>query len=146
MRKTKIIAICLLGMLMILTSCDGTKGERTNTAANTPNSTRAASIAAPSLAGPVNIAAYAYPSDRTEDNATLEAKIKRFMAKNPNVTITPKYWKYENTEIAIKMASNSAQTECTTWATEGKLLSAKKWITDLSENLASWPYTKDLNE
>ncbi|RKP46786.1 sugar ABC transporter substrate-binding protein [Cohnella endophytica] len=112
---------------------DGSTPDASTPAAPTPN------------ADPVSIVAYAWPADKTEENATLDARIKRFEAKYPNVTVTPKYWKYENTEIAIKMASNSAQTEFTTWATEAQMLSSKKWIIDLTDKLNGWTYAKDLN-
>jgi multiple sugar transport system substrate-binding protein len=151
MRMKKSLVPSFLALIIVLAGCGGTPSKTANTASDSPKPTSSAANATPAPAtpvpaAPVSISAYAYPADKTEENATLDAKIKRFTAKNPNVTITPKFWKYENTEIAIKMASNSAQTEFTTWATEGKLLSGKKWIIDLSDNLAKWKYTKDLNE
>ncbi|QMV41218.1 sugar ABC transporter substrate-binding protein [Cohnella cholangitidis] len=154
MKMKKSLLVSMLAFVIVLAGCGS--GNNSPSASNgaspkasssepTEGSTAEASPS-PANADPVSIIAYAFPADKTEENATLNAKIKRFEAKNPNVKITPKYWKYENTEIAIKMASNSAQTEFTTWATEGKLLSGKKWIIDLTDHLASWPYAKDLNE
>ncbi|SEB71432.1 extracellular solute-binding protein [Paenibacillus sp. GP183] len=151
MRMNKSLVLSFLALILVLSACGGTPSKTATTATDTPKPASNAASATPAPAtpvpaAPVSITAYAYPADKTEENATLDAKIKRFTAKNPNVTITPKYWKYENTEVAIKMASNSAQTEFTTWATEGKLLSGKKWILDLTDNLSKWKYTKDLNE
>jgi len=157
----KSLSLMALATMVALAGCGGgNNGNGGNSQGASPSATGDASpspspSASPSDAkpsetpankDPVNIVAYAFPADKTEENATLDAKIKRFTAKNPNVKITPIYWKYENTEIAIKMASNSAQTEFTTWATEGKLLSSKKWIIDLTDKLANWQYAKDLNE
>lgn len=149
----KIMLISTLVLVIVLAGCGSKNNSASQAASGDPSPAATTSAAAseaspsasPSNADPVSIIAYAYPADKTQENATLNGQIKRFEEKHPNVTITPKYWKYENTEIAIKMASNSAQTEFTTWATEGKLLSGKKWIADLSDNLAKWPYTKDLN-
>jgi multiple sugar transport system substrate-binding protein len=158
MRMTKSLAICFLAMFIVLAGCSK---STTNTASPSAAATAvpdAAATVAPETAapatpeptvappGPVSIIAYANPADKVEENKALDEKIKRFTAKNPNVTITPKFWKYENTEIAIKMASNSAQTEFTSWATEAKLLSGKKWIADLTDKLAGWQFSKDLNE
>ncbi|MFB9327868.1 ABC transporter substrate-binding protein [Paenibacillus aurantiacus] len=141
-----------LAMIVLMTGC-ASKTNTGNTEANAKTNTKTENAAGASNGGgteeapaeKVSIVAYAYPPDKTAENAALDARIKRFMEKNPNVTITPKYWKYENSEIAIKMASNSAQTEFTTWATEGKLLTDKKWIADLTDYMATWPYAKDLN-
>jgi multiple sugar transport system substrate-binding protein len=149
MKKSLLISI--LAFIIVLAGCGSNNKESASPAgASDPSpsatsSTEASTDEASAPPADVSITAYAYPADKTQENATLDAKIKRFEEKNPNVTITPKYWKYENTEIAIKMASNSAQTEFTTWATEGKLLSGKKWIADLTDNLAKWPFAKDLN-
>ncbi|WP_256761092.1 sugar ABC transporter substrate-binding protein [Cohnella sp. WQ 127256] len=150
----KSLLISMLVFVIVLAGCasgnkngDNSPGSASPSASSpVESSSTPEATPSPAIAEPVSIIAYAFPADKTEENATLNAKIKRFEDKNPNVTITPKYWKYENTEIAIKMASNSAQTEFTTWATEANLLSGKKWIIDLTENLANWPYAKDLNE
>ncbi|WP_246120307.1 ABC transporter substrate-binding protein [Cohnella terricola] len=152
----KSFLLSALALIIVLAGCGGgnngtsSPSKETDSGAKPTSSAEATSpespSASPANADPVSIVAYAYPADKTEENATLNAKIKRFVDKHPNVTITPKYWKYENTEIAIKMASNSAQTEFTTWATEAKLLSDKKWIIDLTDKLANWQYAKDLNE
>ncbi len=154
MKMKKSLLISMLVFVIVLAGCasgnkngDNSPGSASPSASSpVESSSTPEATPSPAIAEPVSIIAYAFPADKTEENATLNAKIKRFEDKNPNVTITPKYWKYENTEIAIKMASNSAQTEFTTWATEANLLSGKKWIIDLTENLANWPYAKDLNE
>jgi multiple sugar transport system substrate-binding protein len=147
MRKSLLISV--LVFVIILAGCGG-NNEAVNTGANDPASTNAATTnEAPAVEvapEPVSITAYDPEPDKTQERADLAARIKRFTDKNPHVTITPKFWKYENTEVAIKMASNSAQTEFTTWATEGKQLSGKKWIADLTDYLANWPFAKDLNE
>jgi multiple sugar transport system substrate-binding protein len=156
MKMKKSLLISILAFIIVLAGCGSNKNASESQGASSDPSPSATSAVSPSAEGtteeaspssnePVSITAYAYPADKTQENATLAGQIKRFVEKNPNVTITPKFWKYENTEVAIKMASNSAQTEFTTWATEGKLLSDKKWIADLTDNLAKWPYTNDLN-
>jgi multiple sugar transport system substrate-binding protein len=94
----------------------------------------------------VSIAINSFPADKTEENKTLDAKIGRFSAKFPHVAISKNAWAYQNTEIALKMAANTAPTEFTTWATEGKLLADRKWIADLTDYLAAWPQAKALNE
>lgn len=138
--------------LLVVAGCGNGSGNEEKNASSPPAATQSddggakPSDSGPEKAAPVSIIAYAWPADKTAENATLAGRIKRFEDKYPNVTVTPKYWKYENTEIAIKMASNSAQTEFTTWATEGKLLSSKKWIADLTDYMADWPYKDDLNQ
>jgi multiple sugar transport system substrate-binding protein len=145
----KVLALSFLALLIVVAAaCGNSSKTPASSGSASGSSTPAAaseSASASTALEPVEITAYAYPADKTEENATLNARIDRFMKKNPNVKITPLFWKYENTEIAIKMASNSAQTEFTTWATEAKLLSDKKWIVDLTDRLANWPYAKDLN-
>ncbi|RED55516.1 ABC transporter substrate-binding protein [Cohnella lupini] len=150
----KSLLISALVLILIIAGCGNgdNKGNRSSPAASseTPSaSSSATEEATPSEsanAEPVSIIAYAFPPDKTQENISLDAQIKRFQEKQPHVTITPEYWKYENTQIAIKMASNSAQTEFTTWATEARLLTGKKWIADLTDYMANWEFGKDLNE
>jgi multiple sugar transport system substrate-binding protein len=136
--KTKsLLAYCLVTVL-VLAGCSKSINP---TVSNIPDIVDSGIPAAK-----VSIAINIFPADKTEENKTLDAKIGRFSAKFPHVTITKNSWAYQNTEIALKMAANSAPTEFTTWATEGKLLADRKWIADLSDNLANWPFTKDLNQ
>jgi ABC-type glycerol-3-phosphate transport system substrate-binding protein len=139
MRMAKCLTACCLAMIIVLAA--GCSKSIEKPVSLVPNVT-----ASEKSAAKANIAINTFPADKTEENKTLEEKIGRFTAKFPNVTITKNAWAYQNTEIALKMAANTAPTEFTTWATEGKLLADRKWIADLSENLANWPYTKDLNQ
>jgi multiple sugar transport system substrate-binding protein len=112
---TKGLVFCFLAMIVVLSGCGGTKGTTSSPAASTAATSTAAPAdatkapdaatpapATPAPAGPVNIIAYAAEPDKTAENENLAARIKRFTAKNPNVTITPKFWKYQNTEVAIR--------------------------------------------
>ncbi|QGQ94387.1 ABC transporter substrate-binding protein [Paenibacillus psychroresistens] len=138
MRITRGVIICMLVGVIIMAGC--TK-KMQQTVTTTPGDS-GAGINAPN----VSIVLNSSPADKTEENKTFDAKIIRFLAKHSNVKIAKNPWAYQNTEIAAKMVANTAPTEFTTWATEGRLLSDRNWIADLSENLASWPYTKDLNQ
>lgn len=44
------------------------------------------------------------------------------------------------------MASNSAPTEYTTYATEGKVLVNKKWVADMTDSMNTWDHAKDMND
>jgi multiple sugar transport system substrate-binding protein len=161
MKMKKSMLFSTLVLVLVIAGCGGNnKGTSSSpaTSSDTPSSSASApadgaspSVASPSDASPANaepvsIIVYDFPADKTQERATLRDQIKRFQEKYPNVTATPEFWKYENREIAIKMASNSAQTEFTTWATEAKLLTGKKWIADLTDNMANWEFANDLNE
>ncbi|BBI35442.1 ABC transporter substrate-binding protein [Cohnella abietis] len=149
----KSFLISMLALVIVLAGCGSNKNSTNNVqpsdsspSAQASNPSEGATTEpAPTNKDPISIEVYAPAADKTQEIKALDEKIKRFTAKYPNISVTQKLWKYENTGIAIKMASNSAQTEFTTWATEGKLLSGKKWIADLTEQLAKWPYAKDLN-
>lgn len=152
MKKSMLISALVL--ILIIAGC-GTGNNKGNssspaTTSDTPSASASAegaspSVASPENAEPVSITAYDVNPDKIQEHETLLGSIKRFQEKNPHVTITPVFWKYENAEVAIKMASNSAQTEFTTFATEAKLLVGKKWIADLTDYMANWEFTKDLN-
>jgi multiple sugar transport system substrate-binding protein len=136
-REAKHLIIYFLTGILLLAGC--TKGV--------DKSIRSTPEASPAeTATRVSITINTFPTDKTEENNTLDAKIGRFTAKYPRIRITKNNWAYQNTEIALKMAANSAPIEFTTWSTEGKFLADRKWIADLTDYLAGWPYTKDLNQ
>jgi multiple sugar transport system substrate-binding protein len=150
--KAKGLIVSFLALSVVLAGCGSAAktGTSTDSPATTPAGTTAATTTAtpvPVPAAKVSIEYYTFPADQTENNKRLDATAASFMAKYPNVTMSNKNnWQYRNDEIAVKMAANSAPTEFTTWATEGKLLSDRKWIADLTDYLAAWPNTKDLNQ
>jgi multiple sugar transport system substrate-binding protein len=144
MKLKKSLAVSILATMVVLAGCGGTKAT-TGTASDTPSSTTSAATTAPTPAEKVSLTIQVGPPDKTVENAEIDKKIARFNEKFPNVVIKKDDWKYESTQIGVKMASRTVQSEFSAYATDGKTLASHKWAADITDILSKWQHTKELN-
>jgi multiple sugar transport system substrate-binding protein len=147
MKLKKSLAMSILATMVVLAGCGGTKATTGTTASDTPAAATSAATAAPTAApaSKISITIQVGPPDKSVENAEIDKKIARFNAKYPNVEIKKDDWKYESTQIGVKMASKSVQTEFAAYATDGKTLADHKWAADITDILSKWEHTKELN-
>ncbi|CAK4820444.1 unnamed protein product [Aphanomyces euteiches] len=152
MKLKKSLAVGIFASMVVVAGC-GTSKEATETASNAPaaaanSATPAVESAAPATAAPagkVTLTIQIGAPDKTVENAEIDKKIARFIEKYPNVEVKKDDWKYEPTQIGVKMASKTVQTEFSAYATDGKMLADHKWAADVTETLNKWQHTKELN-
>ncbi|MDB5055550.1 MAG: transporter substrate-binding protein [Bacilli bacterium] len=144
MKLKKSLAVSILAAMVVLAGCGGTKAT-TGTASDTPSATTGAATTAPTPAEKVSLTIQVGPPDKTVENAEIDKKIARFNEKFPNVVIKKDDWKYESTQIGVKMASRTVQSEFSAYATDGKTLASHKWAADITDILSKWQHTKELN-
>ncbi|MFC5450347.1 ABC transporter substrate-binding protein [Paenibacillus aestuarii] len=138
-------------MTVLLTACSTSNTASNSASPSAGTATPAASSAAAASATPapskkITITAESFKPDQKEKNDQLDQRINRFKAKNPNVEFKKDDWQYSPLEIGVKMASNSAPTEYTTYATEGKVLVDKKWVADITDSVNAWAHAQDMND
>ncbi|SFL21101.1 ABC-type glycerol-3-phosphate transport system, substrate-binding protein [Paenibacillus sp. 1_12] len=134
MKDKKAYALGAVALTALLAGCS----TNNMTAATGPKETAAGNK--------VTITAQGFKPDQKEKNDQLDQRINRFKAKFPNVDFKKDDWQYNPLEIGVKMASNSAPTEYTTYATEGKVLVNKKWVADMTDSMNAWDHAKDMND
>jgi multiple sugar transport system substrate-binding protein len=147
MRAKKASTMSAIALTVLIAGCSSSNGTSSTTspAPAAKESTPAAATAAPA-AKKVTITAQSFKADQKEKNDQLDQRIARFKTKFPNADFKKDDWQYNPLEIGIKMASNSAPTEYTTYATEGKVLVDKKWVADITDSMSSWAHAKDMND
>ncbi|CAM4030658.1 extracellular solute-binding protein [Cohnella lubricantis] len=110
-----------------------------------PSSSASASASADTSDEKVTIKIYYPTADKPELRAIEDAKIARFEAKYPNVTVVPDDWQYNVNEIGPKMAANEAPTFFNTFATEAKMLVEKGWAADITDLWNNYEHKDDIN-
>lgn len=116
-----------------------------STDTSSPSATASASASADTSNEKVTIKIYYPTADKPELRAIEDAKIKRFEAKYPNVTVVPDDWQYNVNEIGPKMAANEAPTFFNTFATEAKMLVEKGWAADITDLWNNYEHKDDIN-
>jgi multiple sugar transport system substrate-binding protein len=157
MKMKKSLAFGILSAMIVLSACGAKKEAAVTTsvapavaaaATDAPEAATAEPTAEPTAApaSKVTITIQIGPPDKKVENAEIDKKIARFNEKYPNVTVKKDDWKYESTQIAVKMASKKVQTAYSAYATDGKMLSDHKWVADVTDILTKWDHTKELNK
>ncbi|MNH90347.1 Lipoprotein LipO precursor [compost metagenome] len=146
MKPMKYSVIGCAALTLVVAGCSST--SPTSTGTTSPEASKAAATSAPTAAPAkkVSISVQGFKSDQKEKNEQLDLRIQRFKGKFTNAEIKKDDWQYNPQEIGIKMASNSAPSEYTTYATEGKVLVDKKWIADISDSMSRWKHANDMND
>ncbi|WP_241243124.1 ABC transporter substrate-binding protein [Paenibacillus whitsoniae] len=146
MKKASTLGAGAVALTVLLAGCGSNTTTTSTVSPNTAATAASTAAASTAPAKKVTITAESFKADQKEKNDQLDQRIARFKAKYPNVEFKKDDWQYNPLEIGIKMASNSAPTEYTTYATEGKVLVDKKWIADITDSMNAWEHAKDMND
>ncbi|MBC8017309.1 MAG: sugar ABC transporter substrate-binding protein [Verrucomicrobia bacterium] len=145
MNKRNIMAVSVLALSLLATGCGSKSNSGTESTASTAPSASTAVAATATPEQPVTITVQGQKPDKKEAIEQLNLKIDRFKKAHSNVTIKTDDWEYNPNEIGIKMASNSAPTEFTSYLTEGRALAERNWAADLTDLISNWSHKSDLN-
>ncbi|MCL6458537.1 MAG: ABC transporter substrate-binding protein, partial [Gorillibacterium sp.] len=122
MNKRNVMAASVLALSLLATACGSKDSAGTASSPSTAPSASTAAVATATPKQPVTITVQGQKPDKKEAIEQLNLKIDRFKSAHSNVTIKTDDWEYNPNEIGIKMASNSAPTEFTSYLTEGRAL------------------------
>jgi multiple sugar transport system substrate-binding protein len=160
MKRSKWLGIVLcLALVVALVGCS-------KKAEPTASTVAPAESAAPKAADPTVAPATAAPTDAPAEDITTKKisisvvfpdvsdtartalekeKVKRFIAKYPNVKVTPDTWQYNPTQIGAKAAGGQLPTVFKTYATEGKMLVDKGWVADITDLFSKYEFASQIN-
>ena len=143
MRSSRTTALGMAGALAIglLAACSSTGGS-TN-----PTTPAAADPTSAAPAGPVTITvAGNLPGASQENNDQLNARVKEFEAKYPNITIQPEEYQWLATTFTAQLAGGTLPTVFEIPVTDGKTLIENKQLADIDAQVkANLAYYNDFN-
>ncbi|MCR8642537.1 sugar ABC transporter substrate-binding protein [Paenibacillus sp. N1-5-1-14] len=148
MKKTLISVVAVVAMVSVMAGC-GSKEPDKGTASSTVPSTTSPSATttgqATNAAIKGKLTVQMETPDKKTENEQIEKSIERYKAKYPGVQISKDDWKYDPTQIGVKMASHSVPDVIKVYASEGKMLADHNWALDLTPFLNEWKFKNDLN-
>lgn len=93
----------------------------------------------------VDITVQIAPFDKPVEITSLQKRITRFREKYPGINVHTDNWQYAPDQIGIRIATNQIATEYNTYASEGRILLQRKWMSDITDLMSRWPHTGELN-
>jgi multiple sugar transport system substrate-binding protein len=140
MSQPKLMPLAILSGIVLLAGC-GLGWTGAKYAAKSPLATSLS----PTSSKKISVTVRVPPADREMEVKAFENRVERFESNHPLVDLTMDNWQYSPDEIGIKMAAHQVSTAYNTYASEGRVLLNRKWMSNISELFRQWEHTKELN-